>query len=296
MRSHISVKTIAVIGTGIMGRGMAESLHRAGHSLRLYARNPARIADLRKDRVEICASIEEAARGADLAVMCLTEDDVVRQAFFEGVLPAEPGIIIDTGTTSPLLTSLMHGAASAGGIAFLDAPMTGSKQAAAAGQILYMVGGSSEDMDRARFFFEACGKHAVHCGKSGAGQRTKIALNLIQAGLLQVYIEGMMLAGKDGVDSATLLEVLQNSAAASPLLDFKMGCIRKRDFSTHFSLKNMNKDMNHAMERAKAVHAALPVSQLLKSIYEAGMAAGQGDADFCSLALVNEALNHHEIR
>lgn len=284
-----------MIGTGIMGRGMAESLHRAGHSLRLYARSHGRIADMRKDRMVVCDSIEEAASKADLAVMCLTEDDVVRKAFFEGVLPAEPGMIIDAGTTSPLLTSLMHSAATAAGIPFLDAPMTGSKLAAASGQILYMVGGSREHMEDARFFFEACGKHTVYCGKSGTGQRTKIALNLIQAGMLQVYIEGMILAGKDGIDSGTLLDVLKNSAAASPILDFKMGCVCKRDFSTHFSLKNMNKDINHAMERSRTLHAALPVAQTLKVIYEAGMAAGYSEEDFCSLARVTEAMNHYEI-
>jgi 3-hydroxyisobutyrate dehydrogenase len=287
------MKTVAIIGTGIMGRGMAMNLKKNGVRLRLFSRSPDRIADLRDENCSIFTSISEAATGSNLTILCLTEDDVVRMAFFEsGLLDAHPGAIIDTGTTSPDLTLEMADAAQAAGIPFLDAPMTGSKLAAASGQILFMVGGDPSWIETFRFFFDACGKNVIHCGPVSSGQRAKIALNMIQAGLFQIYLEGFHLAFRDGIDAGTFMEILRQSAAASPLLEFKLGCVLNRNFEPHFALKNMNKDMNHAMKRAQKLHTAIPLSSVLKSIYDAGMAAGQADEDFCSLARIMETLNH----
>jgi len=290
------MKTVAMIGTGIMGRGMAMNLKKSGVRLRLFSRSPDKLADLRDQNCDVFTSITEAATGSDLTVLCLTEDEVVRMAFFESdLLEARPGAIVDTGTTSPDLTLEMAVAAKAAGIPFLDAPMTGSKLAAAAGQILYMVGGDLSLLESLRFFFDICGKNVIHCGPVSSGQRAKIALNMVQAGLFQIYLEGFHLAARDGVSVDTMMDILQQSAAASPLLDFKMGCVLKRDFEPHFALRNMNKDMNHAMRRAQQLHTAIPLSSTLKSLYDAGLAAGYGDEDFCSLARVMEGLNHQRL-
>ncbi len=294
---HALMKTVAMVGTGIMGRGMAMNLKKNGVRLRLFSRSPDKLADLRDENCSIFTSISEAANGSDLTVICLTEDEVVRMAFFESeLLEARPGAIIDTGTTSPELTLEMADDATSASIPFLDAPMTGSKLAAAAGQILFMVGGDASLIENFRFFFDACGKNVIHCGPVSSGQRAKIALNMVQAGLFQIYLEGFHLAVRDGVSADTLMEILSQSAAASPLLDFKMGCVLKRDFEPHFALRNMNKDMNHAMQRAQQLHTAIPLSSTLKSFYDAGMAAGHGEEDFCSLARIMEALNHQRLR
>ncbi len=279
-----------------MGRGMAGMLKQNGFTVKLYARTPEKVRDLCDEQCTVHTSVGEAASGADLAVLCLTEDDVVRQAFFNsGLLEARPGAIIDTGTTSPDLTLQMAEAASRESIPFLDAPMTGSKVAAASGQILFMAGGDAKHIAELDYFFSTCGKKVIHCGPVSSGQRAKIALNMVQAGLFQIYLEGFHLAAKDGVAAETLMTILQNSAAASPILDFKMGCVLKRDFEPHFALKNMNKDMNHAIRRAQQLHAVLPLSFTLKSVYEAGLAAGQAEEDFCSLGRVMESLNQQKL-
>lgn len=183
-----------MIGAGIMGSGMAARLLIHGHKVRLYARSPQKL-DLLPEEIrtvvkgkdaEIFDSIRDAVKGADLVVLCLTEDDVVRNAFFEsGLLDLRPNYIIDTGTTSPELTLEMFAAAKSQGITFLDSPMTGSKLAAQSGQILFMIGGDGKSIEDLNYFFEACGKNTIHCGPVASAQRAKIALNMIQAGMFQ---------------------------------------------------------------------------------------------------------------
>lgn len=290
------MKTISIIGVGIMGRGMAINLQKKGYNLKLYNRSLEKIQDLKNSKTIITNSIKEAVENTDITILCLTEDFVVESVFFNfDFLNAKPKVVIDTGTTSPELTLRMYEEAKKRNFRFFDAPMTGSKNAALEGQILYMMGGSEEDYEAGKDVFETCGKLTIQCGPVSYGQRAKIALNMIQAGLYQIYLEGFMLAKKQGVDFHVLLEILKNSAANSPLLNFKMNAAKNRDFSTHFALKNMNKDLNHALEQAVKNQVFMPLSMSLKSIYNAGINAGYSDEDFCSLVKINELLNQIQL-
>lgn len=291
------MKTIAIIGVGIMGRGLALNLKKAGHRLKLYSRSPHKVQDLINETCSLHPTIQEATRSVDLAILCLTDDSVVEDTFFNHqLLENKPNIILDTGTTSPDLTLQMYNEAKKANVQFLDSPMTGSKLAAASGQILFLVGGDFSVYESLDYFYKACGKNSVHCGPISSGQRAKIALNMIQAGMLQIYLEGFQLASKDGISSTTMLDLLMQSAAASPLLDFKLKSVLAENFEAHFALKNMNKDMNHAMNRAKHNHVSLPLSSTLKSIYDAGMAAGYSELDFCSLAKIMAELNQNKLK
>jgi 3-hydroxyisobutyrate dehydrogenase len=297
-------KKIAMIGTGIMGSGLAANLLKAGHGVHLYMRNPSKIHHLAKEELEILKgpratlydNVRDAAKGVDLVVLCLTEDEIVKKAFFtEGVLESGADHIIDTGTTSPALTLQMLFAAKEKGIHFLDAPMTGSKLAARSGQILFMVGGEKEQIDDLAYFFEPCGQKYIHCGIVSNGQRAKIALNMIQAGLFQVYLEGFQLAKKDKIPSSVFMEIVNQSAASSPLLNFKLGNVLRENYEAHFALKNMNKDIHHAMQRADELNVSLPLCSELESIYAEGMKLGFGEEDFASLAKVSEKRNSNQL-
>jgi 3-hydroxyisobutyrate dehydrogenase len=302
---HQIPKQIALIGAGIMGSGIASNLLQAGHHVRIYLRNPSKLEHLPKEQISILKganatvfdSIPNVCEGAELVILCLTEDEVVKKAFFtEGLLTSGCAFIIDTGTTSPELTLQMHIAANEKGVKFLDAPMTGSKLAARTGNILFMIGGEKKDIDELHYFFDACGKNSIHCGPVSSGQRAKIALNMVQAGIFQVYLEGFQLATKDQIPSQVFLEILKHSAASSPLLDFKIDHVLREDFEAHFSLKNMFKDIKHAMKRATELKAMIPLSSQLTSIYQAGIEHGLGEEDFASLAKVSEKWNLNKIK
>ncbi|MBI3396773.1 MAG: NAD(P)-dependent oxidoreductase [Spirochaetia bacterium] len=285
-------ETVALIGTGIMGRGMAMNLARAGHPLRLYARNPDKIKEFAGPTTLILDDAKTAAAGADVTILCLTEDHVVRDYCFDrGVLSAAKNVVIDTGTTSLELTAEIAATCASHNVDFIDAPMTGSRKAAEDGKILYMTGGSDQAFEKARFLFTACGKNVVRCGPVGHGQKIKIALNMVQAGFAQMIIEALMLVKKSGADTNALKDVLLQSAVKSDLAEIKLGQFSERRFAPNFSVKNMNKDLNHALAEAAHSHAALPLASSLKLVYDSGMAMGLADLDFSALLQVNELLN-----
>jgi|JI9StandDraft_1071089.scaffolds.fasta_scaffold06326_6 3-hydroxyisobutyrate dehydrogenase len=284
-------KTIAFIGVGIMGRGLVKNLKKTGANLRIFARKVSKIQDLKDEKTNIFSEIKETVQNADYIIFCLTEDSIVEKAFMEVVSEPYHAIILDFGTSSPGLTEKMHTESSKRGFRFIDSPMTGSKIAADKGEILFMVGASAEDFQNCNFIWEACGKKIIHCGDVGNGQLMKITLNMMQAGLAQVYMEGLILGKKLGLDLDVLHEIVTNSAARSGLSDFKVACILNQDYSTNFSLKNMNKDLNHSLRIAMTHNVSLPLIHSLKSIYDSGMSQNLGEEDFISLFKVNEKMN-----
>lgn len=281
----MSSRKIAIIGTGIMGRGIANNLSKLGHSLQLFARNPEKIQDLQSDLVSVHGNIKETVKDSEIIILCLTEDHVVEESVFSsGLLETNANYVIDVGTTSPSLTLKLKDTFQKMNIHFLDAPMTGSKNAARDGQILFMVGAKSkEEIEDISFIFEACGKNTVYCGEVGDGQKAKIALNMVQAGIFQVYMEGFSLAKAQGIDPSVLKSILEQSAAKSGISEFKFPFVFSGNYETHFALKNMYKDLKHALTLGKTSGTKLPLCSGLDEIYRYGMEAGLGEKDYCSL-------------
>lgn len=284
-------KTIAMIGTGIMGRGMAVNLAKAGHRLRLYARSPEKLADLKEAGMETFGCPGDAVEGADVTILCLTEDDVVRSTVrFGGILEKARGCVIDTGTTSPDLTLEMHRWFAGKGVSFFDAPVTGGKIGAQNGTLVFMVGGETS-MEEGRFLFESCGKKAIHCGGVGDGQRIKIILNMVQAAQVQALAEGVVFTRKLGLDPAVYADAVSSSGIQSALADAKLAQMAKSDFAPRFTVRNMNKDLNHAARMAAKTSTVLPLAQTTKTIFDAAMNGGESEMDYGALIKTNERLN-----
>ncbi|TGJ99314.1 NAD(P)-dependent oxidoreductase [Leptospira semungkisensis] len=281
----MSERTIAILGTGIMGRGIANNLSAAGHKLHLFARSPEKIKDMESPTRKIFGDIFEAAKDREILILCLTDDSSVENAVFHSkLLEAKPKYVIDMGTTSPALTQRLSNEFQKQGAKFLDAPMTGSKNAARDGQILFMIGArSQEEISEIHFILDLCGKNTVYCGNVGDGQKAKIALNMVQAGIFQIYMEGFLLAEKQGISSETLKEIIQQSGAKSGISDFKFPFVFSGNYETHFALKNMHKDLKHALAIASETKTVLPLSSQLDPIYQEGIQAGLGEKDYCSL-------------
>ncbi|MEQ8350364.1 MAG: NAD(P)-dependent oxidoreductase [Leptospiraceae bacterium] len=292
--------SFSIIGAGVMGKGLALNLKQAGAKVQVYVRDLTRARELIEKGIHASSDPVEASRATRTIVLCLTTDEVLDQVVHKSglfrdlsnrVQDGESLTLIDAGTTSPEFTESLANDCAINGISFLDAPMTGSKNAAAAGEVLFMAGGSDQTVQSQTFFFETCGKKVIHCGPTGSGQRVKIALNLTQASIMQALTEGWILSRKLGVSTEVYGEVIRNSAARSGISDFKLECIFNKDYEEHFALKNMNKDVNHAMNLARKHNVSLPLASSLKTIYEAGMNRGFEEDDFCGLARVNEFLN-----
>lgn len=276
-------KTIAIIGTGIMGRGMATNLAKNGHVVRVYARDPRKIQDLEAayPNIQTHRKISEATQGSDVTILCLTTDPSVEEAFRE---IRDTQVILDTGTTSLELTEKMYNESKGNGIRFFDCPMTGSKLAAEAGEILFMLGGTSDEANDFQFFLDICGKKTIFCGGIGGGQKVKFSLNMVQAGIYEVLLEGMKLAEGLGVDPKIYNDVIDNSAAKSGVSQVKLKRAIEGNFETHFALRNMYKDILHARNSAHKLGLNLPLCENLEAVYKRGMDAGFGEEDFLSIA------------
>jgi len=274
--------SISFIGAGTMGQGMIKNLAAKGFSVEFYSRTKkeiigAKYADIGK-------------LNGDVVFICVPNDEAVRDVFSK--LKLRKGqILVDCSTTSLELTEWLDGECRKKNVEFLDAPLTGSKLGAESGQLLLMVGGDKKVFDSLEEEFKAVGKLAVYCGGDGCGQKAKHALNLAQSNILQGYLEGLVLGVKLGVELDVLLQVFENSAAQNGVGKFKLPSIRKRDFTPHFLLWLMHKDLKLAEEEMKQLKLELPLSRKTIEVFDNAMKKGLGEEDFAAIVKLLEERN-----
>jgi 3-hydroxyisobutyrate dehydrogenase-like beta-hydroxyacid dehydrogenase len=181
-------------------------------------------------------------------------------------------------------------------IDFLDAPCSGSKAGAESGTLTFMVGGHKHVLDKVHPYFEAMGKLLFHCGPHGMGLRAKLTQNLILGNLLQAFNEGLVLSTKAGVDPQIMLDILNNSAARSGFVSAKAPAVFRRDFTTNFSAKWLEKDLNLAVDLAGELGVPVPVTALSQQMLRVAMAQGYGDDDICGSIRVYEDLARVQVQ
>src|ERR1700741_2030434 len=182
--------------------------------------------------------------------MCDTDTAEVEEVGFgkegaDGSL-AEGAIIADSSTISPSATTKFAERVAAKGVAWVDAPMTGSKIGARDGTLVFIVGGAEETIERLKPLFTAMGKKIFRMGDTGKGQATKLAMNLQIALIFEGFAEALTLATKLGVDTQALLSVVQASMVHSGVVEYKAPFVLKRDFSANVPLRRLPKDCRHA--------------------------------------------------
>jgi len=273
---------VAFLGLGIMGRSMAANLVKAGHEVSVWNRS----AGKEVEGARSAAYPGDAASGAEVVWMCVSDTKAVEQVLF-GEGGAEPAlaegmIIADSSTISPSATLHFAERVKARGVAYVDAPMTGSKIAAEAGNLIFMVGGSEDAVARLQPLFQAMGKQVFHMGETGKGQATKLAMNLQIALIYEGFAEAVTLAAKLGVDVEKMLPLIQASMVRSGVVDYKAPFIMQRDFSPNFPLRLMLKDIRLALDAAKESRVRLPGLEAVEEVYDVAAEEGQGDLDYAS--------------
>ncbi len=268
-----------------MGAGMAGSLLAAGHTVSGWNRTASKTEALASSGLHVAGSPAAAARSAEVAISCLTNDEAVERVVFadDGVLAtlAAGGLLIDCSTTSFTLTHRLDAACRDRGVEFLDAPITGSKLGAQHARLTFMVGGPSAQVERAKPLFAAMGRHFVHVDERvGQGQAAKYCLNMTQAIVLEGVLEGYVLGQALGVPVAKLAEIFENSAGKTGVGTFKTPYVQARDFEPHFRLDLMHKDLHLALREAEDRHIPLPAAQTVRTLYDQAVAEGMGSQDF----------------
>src|SRR5437899_380262 len=240
-------QSVGFIGLGLMGQPMALNLVKAGFQVTVFNRTRNKAEPLEQAGARVAASAAEAAREADVVMIIVSDTAAVEEVVLgkDGVLETlRPGsIVIDSSTISPAAGRKFACHAAGKRASWLDAPVTGSKHGAAKGELTFMIGGDREALERAMPVLQVLGKKHVYCGAHGSGLSAKLAQNVIQASMVEVFSEAFVMATKAGVRPQALFEVIQSSLARSGLIDFKAPFVFKGDFTPYFALKLMHKDL-----------------------------------------------------
>jgi len=296
------MKNVAFIGLGIMGEPMALNLLKAKFALTIvggHAKKAVKALSKRKN-VTVVGTAREAAERASVIVTCLPDTPDVEEVVLGagGLLEgAKRGtVIVDHSTISPVAAQEIAAKAKKKGVAFLDAPVSGGQNGAIAGTLSIMIGGDAKAVKKAMPALKAMGKKIVHVGKSGAGQFTKCANQIVCAVTWQAIGEGMTLGAKAGVNPARMLEAISAGAARCWALEVRTPEVLKGNFKPGFMAKLQHKDLNIALATGKAVDVPLPVTSIVNEYYRALIAAGRGDMDTSALVTLQEDLSRAKIR
>jgi 3-hydroxyisobutyrate dehydrogenase-like beta-hydroxyacid dehydrogenase len=279
---------LAFLGLGAMGYPMARNLSRAGHEVALWSHNieKARKLGAEEKGCTAYATPAEAAAHAECIFLCVGTTEMSQESILgeKGVIHgAKPGAVVaDCSTISPEGSRKIGEALRAKGIEFLDAPCTGSTPGATGGTLTFMIGGDQAVFEKVKPYLEPMGKRIYYCGKAGLGLQAKLTQNLILANICMAFNEGMVLAVKGGVDPKLMLEILDNSAAKSGLISYKAPFVLRRDFTPNFAMKWMDKDVSLMLESGEQLKVPLFLTGLTHQLFQAAIATGHGDEDFCS--------------
>jgi len=271
-----------------MGHSMAANLVKAGHEVAVWNRTSGKNVE----GARTAATPADAAQGVDAIWICVSDTKAVESVLFgEGGAESSlaPGMIIaDSSTISPSATQKFAERVKARGVDYVDAPMTGSKIAAASGSLIFMVGGDEPVIERLKPLFDVMGKQVFRMGETGKGQATKLVMNLQIALIYEGFAEALTLATKLGVDVDKLIPLVQASMVRSGVVEYKAPFILKRDFSPNFPLRLMFKDIHLALEAAREKRVRLPGLEAVEEVYDVAAEEGQRDLDYAATLILLE--------
>ena len=273
---------VTFLGTGIMGAPMARNAAAAGMDVAAWNRSRERAEPLREDGVEIAGDPAAAIDGSDLVVTMLSDGDAVRGVVeTEGVLEALRGRIwAQMSTIGIAAHDALRGLAAGEGIAYVDAPVLGTRQPAEAGELIILAAGAPETKERCGELFDAVGKKTVWLAdEPGAASRMKVVLNTWIVGLVEALAESLALAERLGLEPAQMLEIIEGGPMDSAYAQMKGKMMVERSFEASFPLRLAAKDARLALEAAEAEGLELPMLEGARTAMEAAVTAGHGEKD-----------------
>jgi 3-hydroxyisobutyrate dehydrogenase len=288
----METRKLAFLGLGVMGFPMAGHLARAGHSVTVYNRTAARAEKWLASTTssQKCASAPTpaaAAAGASMVMMCVGNDDDVRAVALgpDGAVAAmqRGSILVDHTTASATVAREVYRAASARGVGFIDAPVSGGQAGAENGKLTIMVGGDADSFATAEQVLATYAKAVTLMGGPGSGQLTKMVNQICIAGMVQALSEGINFAARAGLDVERVLDVIGKGAAQSWQMDNRGKTMAADQFNFGFAVDWMRKDLSICLGEARANGAALPVTALVDQFYARIQAQGGARWDTSSL-------------
>jgi len=291
---------IGFIGLGVMGTPMAMHLNAAGHQLFVCTRSKV-APEIAQSRATQCTSAQGVAERADIIFLMLPDTPDVEAVLFgqqgvaSGLSKAKPKVVIDMSSISPVATKAFARRIKDLGSDYLDAPVSGGEVGARNATLSIMVGGDAAVFDRIRPLFELMGKNITRIGDNGDGQTCKIANQIIVALNIAAVGEALVFASKAGADPAIVRQALLGGFASSRVLEVHGERMVKRTFAPGFRIALHQKDLNLALEGARALSVALPQTAGAAQLMQSCAALGHAQADHSALVLALEAMAAHPV-
>ncbi|MEO7415171.1 MAG: NAD(P)-dependent oxidoreductase [Opitutaceae bacterium] len=278
---------IALFGLGIMGGGMARRLLGAGFPLTIYNRNAAKAAPLVAEGAQLASSPREAAAGADVIISMVADDNASRSVWLgeNGALPAAaPGaILVECSTLTVGWIKELAAAAKARGGELVDAPVTGSRMHAAAGELNFLVGGSAAALEKIRPVLTPMSKSITHLGPAGSGALLKLINNFVCGVQVASLAEALAMIERGGLNRAQALEVLTAGAPGSPLVKMLSVRMTTPDYTPNFLLRLMAKDLTYACHESQQYSVDLNTAAAALQVFQRAIDAGHGEKDMAAV-------------
>ncbi|MDE1916096.1 MAG: NAD(P)-dependent oxidoreductase [Sphingomonadales bacterium] len=284
-------RRVSLIGLGVMGGPIARHLTHAGHALTLYNRSPAKVDAWRKANADCHVTVargpDEAARGADVVITCVGNDDDLADVVLgpQGVMQAmvRGSLLIDHTTASARIARQIAVEGRDHEVHCVDAPMTGAQPGAEAGTLTLMCGGKPAAVELARPVMAAYARRIVHVGKAGTGQVTKMINQVSMAGILASLGEALRLAQAEHLDLERVYEAISGGAAQSWQMDAHWGTMARDEFDFGLTIDLMRKDLGLALDEGRGLGLSFPVAALVDQFYADLQAMGAGKQDITAL-------------
>ena len=276
---------IGFIGLGKMGIPMAQNLIKAGYLLSVYNRTQAKADILIAEGAKFIETPAALLQACEVVIIMVSDDVAVNELFNgdNGLLSVDVNgkIIINMSTVSPAISKEMNKQLLHNNNIYIDAPVSGSLKQAQEGSLVIMVGGNPTAFEQVKPIFTCLGKLALHVGETGAGNSAKLAINALLSFHAQGLAEAVVFAKAQGIATADLLELINNSALGNVFMKIKGDAILKENFNAVFALKHISKDLRLA--KNEGLNSPL-ANAALKSFNEAEENLGEEDI----IAIVKE--------
>ena len=289
---------IGFVGLGIMGHPMALNLIKGGHELFVYAKRRLP-AEIREAGAAVCDTLKAIAERAEVVIVMVPDTPDVKSVLFdpggiaEGLSPDK--IVVDMSSISPIETKLFAAEINKKGCDYLDAPVSGGEVGAKAASLTIMVGGPERAFDKVKPLFDFMGKNITLVGGNGDGQTTKVANQIIVALTIEAVSEALLFASRAGADPAKVRQALMGGFASSRILEIHGERMIKRTFDPGFRIELHQKDLNLALQGARALSLSLPNTATTQELFNCAAALGGKGWDHSGLVRVLEHLARHEV-
>jgi 3-hydroxyisobutyrate dehydrogenase-like beta-hydroxyacid dehydrogenase len=284
MMNDVAGIKIGFVGLGNMGTPMCKHISTAGYDVTGFVRNEAGRAKAAAINARAAETLAELSVNADVVFSAVSDDrammDIVRGPAGLAAHMPRGGIFVETSTVSPKASEHVAQLMNAAGINYLRCPVSGSTSTAEAKQLTVLASGPRNSFDKVLPILQSFSAKQYHVGEGDQARYLKLVLNAMVGATSALVAEALSIGRAGGIEMATMLEVVNNSAVASPLIRYKTQTIIDDNYNAAFPVTGIMKDLDIALSVAHDQHIPLPVLSLIRQGYEAAYAEGNGAQDF----------------